>query len=94
MATRLAKPDGLAVLEPGTFLSVFGDSPASAIPGIGPRTADALAELGIRTVGHLAASDPARLAGAFGNWSHLLREEAQGEDARPPRRGKSPTPGA
>lgn len=83
MATRLAKPDGLAVLEPGTFLAVFAESPASAIPGIGPRTSEALAGLGIRTVGQLATSDPARLTVAFGKWSLLLREEARGEDARP-----------
>ncbi|MCH8026149.1 MAG: DNA polymerase IV, partial [Chloroflexi bacterium] len=35
MATPLGKPEGVSVLSPGTFLSVFGHRPVSVIPGIG-----------------------------------------------------------
>lgn len=82
MATRLAKPDGLTVLRPGTFLEVFATQPASAIPGIGPRTAQALSEAGIHTVGELAACDPRSLKGSFGRWGAMLQAEARGEDLR------------
>jgi DNA polymerase IV len=82
MATRLAKPDGLTVLRPGTFLEIFGQAPASAIPGIGPRTAEALGEVGIHTVGELAACDPRSLRGPFGRWGAMLQAEARGEDPR------------
>jgi nucleotidyltransferase/DNA polymerase involved in DNA repair len=82
MTTRLAKPDGLAVLPPDRFGSVFFSQPASTIPGVGPRAGLALEGLGIRTVGDLAGADPAALRACFGRWGELLRGHARGEDPR------------
>ena len=50
IASDLEKPDGLCVLEPDGLLDAVGERPATLIPGVGPRTAERLAQLGVRTV--------------------------------------------
>jgi DNA polymerase-4 len=65
-ATGFAKPGGVARLTGRTWLPTMGAQPVTAINGIGHRTQLRLAELGIITVGQLAASDHRRLAEAFG----------------------------
>lgn len=81
MATPLGKPGGVTVLPPDGFLDTFGDHAVSVIPGVGPRTTEALGGLGIVTVGQLAGTDPAMLRGVFGRWAGTLREQAEGRDA-------------
>ncbi len=51
--------------------------------GVGPRTAERLAELSIRTVGDLAAYSEVELARIFGKLGHELAERARGLDDRP-----------
>ena len=60
-----------------------GDRPATLIPGVGPKTAERLGRIGIRTVLELATADPETLRGALGP-SHGagLRALANGIDAR------------
>jgi nucleotidyltransferase/DNA polymerase involved in DNA repair len=82
MATPLAKPFGVSVVAPGSFLQVFGRKPVSVVPGIGPRTTEVLAGMGITTVGELAQTDPLSLRARFGEWAELLRDQARGRDAR------------
>ena len=82
MATARNKPDGLTVLEPGTFLETFSDELVSAIPGVGPKTTQALAEAGIRTIGELASAPSPSLRAGFGRWGTLLMAEARGQDPR------------
>ncbi|GAA1873121.1 hypothetical protein GCM10009836_62580 [Pseudonocardia ailaonensis] len=73
-ATGFAKPAGTAVLSTATWLGTMGDRPTSALWGVGPRTSTHLAELGITTVGELAAADADRLVARFGatGGAHLL----------------------
>ena len=83
IASDLEKPDGLCVLEPEGMLEAVGERPATLIPGVGPRTAQRLAQLGVRTVADLAGSDPATLEGAFGpRLGRELRDRARGHDDR------------
>jgi DNA polymerase-4 len=65
-ATGFAKPGGVARLTRSTWMEAMGDRPVTAISGIGGRTAERLAELGIHTVVELAGSDHRELAKSFG----------------------------
>jgi DNA polymerase IV len=83
IASDLDKPDGLCVLEAQRMLDAVGDRPARLIPGVGPRTAERLKHMGIRTVADLASADGA-LDSAFGpRFGRELRERARGHDDRP-----------
>jgi len=82
MATARNKPDGLTAVLPGRFLDTFSKALVSAIPGVGPKTTEALVEAGIRTVGDLAMADPKSLRARFGRWGTMLQGQARGEDAR------------
>jgi nucleoside-diphosphate-sugar epimerase len=54
------------------------------VPGIGPKTADRLAELGLRTIGQLQQADEALLAARFGaKTARFLRARAHFEDDSP-----------
>ena len=55
VASQVAKPDGLVVVEPGTELEFLDPLPVGLIWGVGPVTEQKLADRGIRTVGELAA---------------------------------------
>jgi DNA polymerase-4 len=59
----------------------FATAPTSRIPGIGPKTADRLAELGLRTIGQLQKADEAHLATRFGtNFARFLKARAEFHD--------------
>jgi DNA polymerase IV len=66
MASDAEKPRGFVVMSREDACSRFASSPPGLIPGIGPKTAERLRELGIETVAALAAADPERLAQRFG----------------------------
>jgi DNA polymerase-4 len=84
IASDLEKPDGMCVLKPDQMLAVVGQRPARLIPGVGPRTAERLERLAIRTVADLATASDAALDGAFGpRLGRELRARAQGQDDRP-----------
>jgi DNA polymerase-4 len=55
IASQVAKPDGLVVIEPGTELAFLHDLPVELMWGVGPVTKARLAESGIATIGQLAA---------------------------------------
>jgi DNA polymerase-4 len=84
IASELAKPDGLRVVGPGEQDAVLAALPVRALWGIGPVTEAALAKLGVRIVGELAAMDARELNGllgtAIGTELHRL---AHGIDDRP-----------
>jgi DNA polymerase-4 len=66
MASDAEKPRGFVVMTREQACARYADSPPGLIPGIGPKTAERLRELGIETVAALAAADPGRLAERFG----------------------------
>jgi DNA polymerase-4 len=84
IASDLDKPDGLCVLEPEGMLDAVGDRPAKLIPGVGPRTASRLSEMGIDTVADLASAPDGQLERTFGpRLGGELRGRANGHDERP-----------
>ena len=54
VASQVAKPDGLVVVDPDTELDFLHDLPVELIWGVGPVTKTRLAEIGVRTIGELA----------------------------------------
>lgn len=76
LATGFAKPAGISRLTEENWVEVMSSRPPDALWGVGPKTTKKLAELGLRTVGQLAAADPAALAARFGPtmgpWYRLL----------------------
>jgi DNA polymerase-4 len=77
----LGKPAGFVAMGREEACVRFATSPTSRVPGIGPKTAERLAALGIRTLGHLQQADEARLATRFGtNTARFLKARAMFED--------------
>jgi DNA polymerase-4 len=54
IASQVAKPDGLVVVDPETELAFLHDLPVELMWGVGPATKARLNEQGIRTIGQLA----------------------------------------
>src|SRR5437868_10138484 len=58
IASQVAKPDGLVVVEPAKELAFLHGLPVELMWGIGPVTRQRLAERGVTTIGELANSSP------------------------------------
>ncbi len=54
IASQVAKPDGLLVVDPGTELQFLHPLPVELMWGVGPATKARLAEIGVATIGQLA----------------------------------------
>jgi DNA polymerase IV len=54
IASQVAKPDGLVVVDPQTELGFLHDLPVELMWGVGPMTRARLAEVGVETIGQLA----------------------------------------
>src|SRR5438132_4910933 len=54
IASQVAKPDGLVVVDPDTELDFLHDLPVELMWGVGPVTSARLAEIGVLTIGQLA----------------------------------------
>src|ERR1051325_3809501 len=66
IASQVAKPDGLVVVDPATEIAFLHDLPVELMWGVGPATSARLAERGIATIGDLARSSPDALARLLG----------------------------
>ena len=53
IAADAHKPDGLAVIEPGSEAAFLAPLPIRSLPGMGPKSTEAIERLGIRTIGAL-----------------------------------------
>ena len=77
------KPDGLCVILPDQGAAFVATLPVRRFHGVGPRTAEKMAKLGVHTGADLAAKDEAWLAYHFGSWGEYLHKAARGIDDRP-----------
>lgn len=84
IGSELDKPDGLTLLSPDDLPTRIWPLPARKVNGIGPKSAEKLAALGLVTVGDIAAAQPAVLREHFGrSYAEWLIEAAHGRDERP-----------
>jgi len=83
IASDLNKPDGLTVVEHGQVEAFLNPLPIERLWGVGEVTQQALALLGVTTIGHLAALPLDLLETKFGHRSaeHLFHM-SRGEDDR------------
>jgi DNA polymerase IV len=82
IASDDAKPDGLAVVAPGTEAAYLAALPVGRLWGIGPKTQARLAQEGLATIGQIAALADEAVFRLFGRWGLTLRELARGNDTR------------
>ena len=66
VASQVAKPDGLVVVQPGTELAFLHDLPVGLMWGVGPVTEAKLRAEGILTIGQLANTPGKSLRGLVG----------------------------
>lgn len=83
IAAGVRKPDGLTVVKPEAAQAFLDLMPAGAIPGIGPKSAEALARLGARTIRELRGLSREKLQTLFGKWGLGMYERARGIDESP-----------
>ena len=80
IASDFKKPDGLTIVKPEKVAAFLSQMPVIKIPGIGKKSELELHELGIRSIGELAAYDVQRLTARFGRGSVWLHKIALGVD--------------
>jgi DNA polymerase IV len=83
IASDLQKPDGLVVVAMGTEAAFLAPLPISRLWGVGEKTAGALADFGVKTIGHLAGLPDDLLTRRFGSQGPVLGQRARGIDPSP-----------
>jgi DNA polymerase IV len=83
IASQVAKPDGLVVVQPGSERAFLDPLPVGLIWGVGPVNQQRLAERGIRTIGDLAQTPSSAVERILGQAvGHKLSAMAHDEDPR------------
>jgi DNA polymerase-4 len=83
VASDQDKPGGLTVVRPGEEAAFLAPLPVRVLWGVGPVTAQKLAEMGVTTVGELAQVSEGQLRTRFSSHGAAMARQAQGIDRRP-----------
>ena len=83
IASDQNKPDGICVILPEQGEEFVASLPVRRFHGVGPRTAEKMAKLGIETGADLAEKDEVWLSANFGSSGSYLFKAARGIDDRP-----------
>jgi len=83
IASGLRKPRGLVIVPPGEEAAFLAPLPVEELWGVGAVAARRLHDLGLHTIGDLAAMPRESLVYAFGSQGATLYEHAHGIDSRP-----------
>lgn len=92
VASDLSKPDGLLEVPPGGEAAFLAPLPVGRLPGIGKKAEQGLKNIGVSSIGQLAALPPLTLKSRFGAYGVVLGNHARGNDDRkiePPGEAKS-----
>jgi DNA polymerase-4 len=82
IASATGKPDGLVIINSGDERKFLHDLPVEKLPGVGPRTAEALRRLNVTTIGALSEIPRWSLEAFFGANGVALHERSLGADSR------------
>jgi DNA polymerase-4 len=77
------KPDAITVITRENFRSCVYPMDVSSLLFVGRRTSEQLRQMGIKTVGDLAAASPDLLTHKFGKMGAMISSYARGEDDSP-----------
>ena len=77
------KPDGLTVVPPTRARQWLAPQPVARLWGAGPKSQQRLAELGLGTIGDVAAADPRWLESQLGKAGSHFHQLAHARDPRP-----------
>ena len=83
IASDFQKPDGLTLVTAEEAEAFLAPMAVRKIPGIGPKTEQTLARLGIKTVQDLKRFTPEELQEKFGKWGPSLYERIRGRHDSP-----------
>jgi len=83
IASDLAKPDGLKIVRPDEVAAFLAPLPVTKISGVGPKTAEALERVGVRTIADLARFPGAELKKILGKNAVWLWGIARGIEELP-----------
>ena len=83
IASDLDKPNGLTIIDESAIAARIWPLAVSKINGVGPKANAKLEQLGIRTIGELAAAPPHMLVRHFGqSYGRWLADAGAGRDER------------
>jgi DNA polymerase IV (DinB-like DNA polymerase) len=80
IASDFKKPDGLTLVHAEKVKEFLAPLPASKISGVGKKSSELLAQMGINTIGQLAATHPSKLSDVFGKYGTRIWQIANGTD--------------
>jgi len=80
IASDHGKPDGYVVVSPGEEVAFLKGLPVQRLPGVGKVTARRMSDLGLGTIGQLAAKSREELRRLFGKYGERLHELSHGVD--------------
>ncbi|TNB73258.1 DNA polymerase IV [Arthrobacter sp. BB-1] len=83
IASTRCKPDGLLMIAPDETVPYLHSLPVGALWGVGAKTADVLARMGIRTVADVAATPVSSLKKMLGATGEHVHQLSWGVDHRP-----------
>ena len=83
MASERQKPNGFTVIMPADVEKILWPLPVEEMVGVGHKLAPALKEMGVETIGRLAAMPKHLLTARFGVIGEVLLKLANGEDDSP-----------
>jgi len=80
IASDSKKPDGLTIVSPDRVREFLDPLPVSKISGVGKKSTELLAQIGITTIRQLALTHPSKLSDAFGRYGIRIWQIANGID--------------
>jgi len=83
MASSQHKPDGLYWVDPEHVTDWLAPQPVGNLWGVGKKTEQAFARMGIGTIGELQKLTPDALSRRFGKWGDAMYQMARGIDRTP-----------
>jgi len=92
IASDYQKPNGLTVVVPESTVSFLSSLPVTKLYGVGPKVADALEAIGVRTVGELSRTPVQDLEAKFGRkLAAYFLAASTGSDSEPVSPREEPT---